>query len=203
MSADNLIIVIGREFGSGGRELGKLLAKKLSIVYYDSELLKEAAVRLGFDAKLFSAADERKPSMIRSMLGLNYGAVTVSSSFTDEHIYMALSEVIRQLADESPCVIVGRTADYILRDRKNVVSIFLHADLNDRVDRIVNRSDCSVEDVKLFAQKKDKSRESYYNYFTGRKWGMASNYDMTFNTSKMSMTLIAEMITSYISQRNE
>lgn len=201
MQSEKFVIVIGREFGSGGRELGKLLSERLSVAYYDKNLLNEAAVRLGFDSELFSAVDERKPSMVRSMLGLNYGAVTgafSTSSVSAEHLYVAQSDVIRQLANESSCVIVGRTADYILRDFKNVVSIFLHANLEDRVRRIVNRSDCSARDVEAFARKKDKMREEYYNYFTGKKWGVASNYDLTFNASAISLNDIVELIVKYM-----
>ena len=120
-------IIIGRQFGAGGRELGELLAKKLGIPYYDRSLLKVAAQRLGFDEEIFDNADERKPSILRSMLSINYGAMAADysiSSLNREKIYMAQSDVIRQLAQEGPAVFVGRTADYITRDMPHRLSIF-------------------------------------------------------------------------------
>ncbi|MBQ1185431.1 MAG: cytidylate kinase-like family protein [Muribaculaceae bacterium] len=195
-------IIIGRQFGAGGRELGELLAKKLGIPYYDRSLLKVAAQRLGFDEEIFDNADERKPSILRSMLSINYGAMAADysiSSLNREKIYMAQSDVIRQLAQEGPAVFVGRTADYITRDMPHRLSIFLHADIESRAERVLRRCECScICDAREFALKRDKMRQDYYNYFTGRNWGDAANYDLTFDTSRISIEKIADIIIQLI-----
>ena len=129
MKRSDFVIVIGRQYGSGGRELGQMLARRLGIPYYDKALLSEAAGRLGFRADLFERADEKRPSFFSSLLSANYGSSTyfAPGAMHNATLYQMQSDVIRNLMD-SPCVIVGRTADYIGRERKNVVSIFLHAD---------------------------------------------------------------------------
>lgn len=199
------IIIIGRQYGAGGRELGETIAKRLNIPYYDRSLLKEAASRLGFDQEIFDNADEKKPSILRSIISLNYGATYADysvGSLNREKIYMAQSEAIRQLAQESSAVFVGRTADYITRDMPGRLSIFLHADIEDRAKRVLKRCECScICDAKEFAIKRDKMRHDYYNYFTGRNWGEAANYDMTFNTSLISITEIADIIIDIIAKR--
>lgn len=192
-------IIIGRQFGAGGRELGELLSDRLGIPYYDRTLLKEAANRLGFDRRLFDNADEKKPSLMRAFFatGLNdtYSDYSVSS-LNREKIYAAQCDVIRQLAEESPCIFIGRTADYVTREMESRLSIFLHAELDDRIRRILSRMDCKChKEAREFALKRDKMRREYYNYFTGRNWGDAANYDMTFNTSLISIPQIAQIIT--------
>lgn len=199
MASSNKIIVIGRQFGSGGRRLGKMLAQKRGIPYYDKELLSEAASRLGFRADIFETADERKPSLMRSMFSAANGSSTyfTGGGFNSERIYQLQSDVIRQLMDEGPCVIVGRTADYIGRDRDELLSVFLHSELDDRVANVKESnqqmSDSAIRDM---IRKTDSKRRNYYNYFTGRNWGEAANYDMTFNTSRLSLEAIADIISS-------
>lgn len=198
MKANDYIIVIGRQFGSGGRKLGKILADRLGIPYYDKELLEEAATQMGFRKELFAGVDERKPSFVRSIINMAYGITASDFSIeglTDEQIYIQQSEAIRAVIDNGPCIIVGRTADYVARQKPNLFSIFLCADLETRAKRIMERGDCpTIEAAKEFAVKKDKLRESYYNYYTGRKWGAASNYDLCVNSSHTDIEDIAEMI---------
>lgn len=202
MEREYTTIIIGRQYGAGGRELGELLSERLGISYYDRSLLKEAANRLGFEQKLFDDADERKPSMFRSILSMSYGATASDYSISllnREKIYAAQSDVIRQLALEGPAVFVGRTADYITRDLPNRISVFLHGNIEDRAKRILSRSECKcVCDAKEYAYKRDKMRQDYYNYFTGRNWGDASNYDITFNTSLIPISSVSDIIVSLV-----
>ncbi len=178
MKRSDFVIVIGRQYGSGGRELGQMLARRLGIPYYDKALLSEAAGRLGFRADLFERADEKRPSFFSSLLSANYGSSTyfAPGAMHNATLYQMQSDVIRNLMD-SPCVIVGRTADYIGRERKNVVSIFLHADNAYRVSR---------------------TRQTYYNYFTGRKWGDAANYHLSLCTSLFSTERAADLVCRYL-----
>ena len=168
MDAKNYIIVIGRQFGSGGRELGKTLAEMLDIPYYDKELLEKAAARMGFRQELFIGADERKPSFVRSIINMAYG-ITASDfavSGLDEQIYIEQSEAIRTVIDNGPCVIVGRTADYVARHKKNLFSIFLCADIQTRAQRIINRGDCTdIETAKEIAVKKDRLLQHLIHLF--------------------------------------
>lgn len=196
----NHVIVIGRQFGSGGREIGRMLAQKLDIPYYDRELLSEAAKRLGFRHELFEKADERRPSPFRALFDAGYGSPTYGlSSLGRERLYLAQSEVIGRIAAEGPCVIVGRTADYILRDDSRLTSIFLHSDDKTRAKRIIRRHDCIDEETAIeMAKKRDRHRENYYNYFTGRKWGYSANYHLTLDVSYLSVEEAVRLILQYL-----
>ena len=196
----DFIIVIGRQYGAGGRKLGKLLAEKLGVPYYDKELLSEAAEALGMSKDLFIKADEKKPSLIRSFMSFNYGATSASfDSYTmsDDNLYRAQSNVIRSICDKGSCVIVGRTADYVMREHPGLISIFIHAPEEHRARNIMSRGEAaSIDEALCKARKFDRSRESYYNYFTTKKWGHADSYDLTFNSSKIDTEKMVELIAS-------
>lgn len=191
------LIVIGRQFGSGGRYIGRLLAEDLGFGYYDRELLSEAAGDCGFSADIFTCADERPPSPLRSLLHLDYGYPDIHnpSTLSCEGIYKAQSEVIRKICARESCVIVGRTADYVMRDHPGLLSVFLHAPLADRCRRIVARGDCLTErEAADMARKNDRKRSDYYNYFTGRRWGHADNYDISLNASRIEARQLVAVI---------
>lgn len=197
---NDFIIVIGRQYGAGGRKLGKRLAETLNVPYYDKELLSEAADALGFSKELFLKADEKKPSILRSFLSFNYGSPSASFSsytLTDDNLYRAQSDVIKSICEKGSCVIVGRTADYVMRDHPGLVSIFVHAPEEHRAKAILERGEAkSMEEALEKARKFDRSRESYYNYFTNRHWGHADNYDLTFNSSRLSTEALLPLILS-------
>lgn len=196
----NMVIVIGRQFGSGGRRIGKLIAERLGIGYYDKELLSEAAGCLGYAPEIFAAADEKKPSPLRSMLQGVYGIADNfhTTSMSGERLYERQSEVIRRIGHMGDCVIVGRTADYVLRDNPGTVSVFLHAPIEHRARMIVERKDSvSLDEATELARKHDRNRESYYNYFTGRNWGKASNYHLSVDASVITDSDTADLIISY------
>lgn len=190
-------IVIGRQFGSGGKELGKLLETKLGIPCYDKTLISASAERFGFRSDILALADEKRPSLLRSFFSCNPGGPADASSVAvDKHtIYKIQSQIINQLADEGSCIFVGRTADHILRDRENLLSIFLHAHPDTRAKRICDRNDASdLKTAKELLAKKDRERQAFYQYYTGRKWGDAGNYHLTADASVLPTEKIADFI---------
>lgn len=198
----NFVIVIGRQYGGGGRKLGKTLAARFGVPYYDKELLAEAAKTMGYSEKIFDRADEKKPSILRSLLSFNYGATSApynTFSLTNENIYRLQSDVIRRICEKSSCVIVGRTADYIMREHPGLLSIFVHAPLEKRVAGIIERGEAGDEnEARELINRKDHDRESYYNYFTNRHWGRASNYDLTVDSSKFALSEIVTLIEAHL-----
>lgn len=201
------VITIGRQFGSGGRELGRMLSERLGIEYYDKKLLAEAASASGLSPETIERHDERVPNLLGSSVGFSMGygqmpwyngAVVMSDSINN-----SMSDVIMRLADTHPCVIVGRSADFVLRDHDTpLVSLFVHAPIEERVKRIVGRLD--KEDAgaaRTLAHKTDKLRAAYYNFYTDRKWGDSATYDLTFDSSKLAMADICDLVAEYIRRR--
>ena len=211
---ENLVITIGRQFGSGGRELGKKLADRLGIKYYDKELLSEAARRAGMNEEFFKQNDERFPSFINGVFSFAFGFNPVNcyagaTSISSDSLYRAQSDFIHSLAAEEPCVIVGRSSDYVLRDHGKLLNIFVHADEDSCAERIMRRhndehnkpSRLPHSQAKALGRKINKLRANYYNFYTDKTWGAASSYDLTFDTSKMSMDDIVEVVVEYINRR--
>ncbi len=201
------VVTVGRQFGSGGREIGKLIAKGLGIAYYDKELLTEAAKSSGVNADFFKAADERTPSFFSSLwsfsTGYSSGAYfTGDTPLSNDSIYKAQSNMMMELADRGPCVIVGRTADYILRNYCKVVSVFIHASMEARIARIIARGDCdNRKDAEAMAEKKNKLRAEYYNFYTDKKWGDAQSYDLCIDSSLFGAQETAQTIIEFIKKR--
>lgn len=203
----NTIITIGRQFGSGGRELGKLLSGKLGIPFYDKELLHQAAKEAGINPEFFASSDERMPRFFNTSFSMAFAPSNMpwhSAAYTmcDNPLYQAQSQFIHSIAEKESCIIVGRTADYVLRDMPSVVSVFVCADLTDRAERIMRRCECDnkVKAIKM-AEKIDKLRASYYNFYTDKRWGHPTSYDITFNSSAMSIDAISEVLIHYIRLR--
>ena len=203
----NFVITIGRQYGSGGREIGRLVADALNVKYYDKELLTEAAKASGVKPEIFEAADERSPSFFSNLwsfnLGLNSGSFFIGNSpVSDEKIYAAQSAVMMELAGRSSCVIVGRSADYVLRNHPGLISVFIHSSIEKRILRIMNRTDIdSAEKARETADKKDKIRASYYNFYTDKTWGNAASYDLSIDSSKLSTDTVARIIVDYVKAR--
>lgn len=197
----NPVITIGRSFGGGGRAIGKTLSRLLGFPVYDKELLKESAEEFGFSKEIFLKADEKRPSRFRRLVTHAYGVqeAYMNDTLSPESLYQAQSMVIRAIAKRGSCIIIGRTADYILRDFPGLLSIFVHAPLSYRAQKIVERGDAAsdIEALEL-ARIKDRERQNYYNYFTGRKWGEASNYDLTFDSSLITTEDGALLISQYL-----
>ena len=197
------IITISREFGSGGREIGKLLAKDLDIPFYDKELLEMASKDSGICEELFVKNDESYTNSF--LFSLVMGSYPVSADGRinpylplNHKIFLAQFDTIRKLGDKGPCVIVGRCADYVLRDNPRVINFFLTGDLADKKARILGRYDIEKDKVEDFIKKTDKRRASYYNYYTDQKWGAAPNFDLCINTSKTGIQGAVQLMKEYI-----
>ena len=206
--ANKFVITIGRRMGSGGRALGRMLADRLGIAFYDKQLLFDAAKRAGMSPEIFESKDERRPNFLGGILSFNMGLAPMSaytrSSISDDAIYKAQSDFIHELAQKESCVIVGRTADYVLRDTPNVVNVFVHADTDDCARRIMEREpSLSFEQARRLSEKTNKLRAGFYNFYTDKRWGDSGSYDMTFNSSTMSLETIADVIVEYISKNKK
>ena len=201
------VVCIGRQVGRGGRALGKMLAERWGIDYYDKELLAEAARKAGMATEVFEDADEKMPNLMGSGLSFSMGFGQLgwynASAMMNESIFGALSDVIHHMADNGPCVIVGRTADYVLRDSKvPMVSLFVHAPMEERVRRILARADKTTEkEAHSLAEKTDRKRAEYYNFYTDKRWGDSPTYDLSFDSSKISLEDICDLLELYIMRR--
>lgn len=183
------IITIGRQYGSAGKEIGFKLAEKLGVKCYDDELLKEAAKSSGLCEQIFETHDEKPTqSFIYSLVMDTYSLGYNNSGFVDmplsQKVFLAQFDTIKKIAERESCIIVGRCADYALADYKNVLSIFINADMDARVERIKERKNISKRaDAVDVINKTDKKRASYYNYYTSKKWGDSKSYDVCINSS--------------------
>lgn len=203
---EKYVITVGRRMGSGGRALGRKLAEKLGIAFFDKELLLDAAKRSGLAPEMFERNDERRPHFISGLFSFNMGmgpvATYTSSTISDDALYKAQCDFIHEIAAAGPCVIVGRTADYVLRDTPNVINIFVHADIDDCARRIMEREPrLTFEQARRTAEKTNKLRAGFYNFYTDKRWGDSSGYDMTINSSTMSLDDIADMVVEYMKRR--
>ena len=201
----NTIITIGRQFGSGGREIGMKVAEYFKVKFYDKELLTRAASESGFAKEMIQDHDERPTtSFLYNLVMDTYSFGYNSSSFVDmpisHKIFLAQFDTIKKIADEGPCVIVGRCADYALADYKNVVNVFIHGDEEDKINRVMDRyDDINSRDKALeMILKKDKQRQSYYNYYSSKKWGRSDTYDLTINSSVLGIDGTVKLITQFV-----
>ena len=195
------IITISRQYGSGGRIVAKKLADALGIAFYDNELITMAAEKTGLSVECFKDAEKTSVgNLFFSLTSLTPSLDSVGLPL-NEKIFLVQSQVIKEVAAEGPCVIVGRSANYVLQDNPNVINVFLQADLPDRVERAINTYNQDPNGAEAMVIKTDKRRANYYNYFTGGKWGKAENYDLILNTSRMDLDKIVEVIKTYVSLR--
>ena len=189
------IITISREFGSGGRSIGKLVAEKLGYRFFDSELVNKVAQRSGFSPEFIEESGEYASA--RS--SLLFALATASQYSADglsmhDRLYIEQTKIIEEIAAEGECVIVGRCADFILRDRKDCLNVYIHADMESRAKRIVERyGECDKSPEKRLTEK-DQKRKVYYKNYTGRNWGQAQNYDICLNSGALGIETCAELI---------
>ena len=197
------VITIGRQFGSGGREIGEKLSKAYGINFYDRELLARAAKESGFCEEILMNHDERPTnSFLYNLVIDTYSFGYNSSSFVDmpisQKVFLAQFDTIKKIAEEGPCVIVGRCADYALENRDNVINLFIYADEDFKVNRIMKLYDLDAGKARDMIAKKDKQRQSYYNYYTNRKWGRASSYDLCINSSVLGIDGSVKLIKQFV-----
>ena len=200
----SLIITIGRQFGSGGHEIGEKLAKKLGIKFYDKELIKLIAKQSGLCEKVLESYDEKPTnSLLYSIVMDIYPSVMYTGPTIDQQIYQANYDTIRRLADGEPCVIVGRCADYILRDHPELVSVFVHANSDFRAARIAEEYKLPDAKVRDLLVKTDKKLANYYNFQSEKQWGAASSYNLCIESSEVGIDGAVDLIMDYINYKKK
>lgn len=197
------VITIGRQYGSGGREIGEKLAKKYGIPFYDNELIARAAKESGFAEESFEHAEDKATnSLLYSLaMGINvYGNQDFGFSglSLDDRIFLAQSNVIRKIAEEGPCVIVGRCADYVLKEREDVFNIFISASMDYRLQRAVKNYGVDEKKAAGIILKNDKRRGNYYSYHVGEKWTNLNNYDLVVRSDISGIDRTVECICTYL-----
>ena len=202
----NKVITIGRQYGSCGREIGQKVAEYYGIPFYDNELITRAAKESGFAEENFAKAEDRATnSLLYSLaMGINvYGNQDFGFNglSLDDRIFLAQSDVIRKVADEGPCVIVGRCADYVLKERDNIVNLFVKASMKFRIDRVISEYGEAPDKAADIILKNDKRRANYYNYHVGEKWTNLNNYDMVIRSDFVGIDQTVECICKYLGEK--
>lgn len=198
------VYTIGREFGSGGKDIGTALANRLGIKCYDKELLKEAARESGFCAEIFENHDEKPTNSFLFSLVMDtysfggYSSAPYMDMPLNHKVFLAQFDAIKKIAEkEESCVIVGRCADYALAENPNCINIFVHASLDYRTERISKKMNLSLNKARDMIQKTDKQRASYYNYYTSKKWGDSKGYDITLDSGRIGVDGCVDLILAY------
>jgi len=197
------IITIGRQFGSGGRYIGETIAKRFGIPFHDRDLIALAAEKSGMNKKLLEDADEKSTSTFMHSFAVTAFApgsrVSLPSEISiNDRLFFAQAEIIKEAAQRGPCVIVGRCADYILRERDDCINIFIHADLESRIERATTLYGIKPNEAKNTILKTDKKRAGYYNYYTNQEWGDMMNCDLTINSALMGVEKTADIIVDFV-----
>jgi cytidylate kinase len=200
---EKVVVTIGREFGSGGKEIGEKLAEKLSVPCYDKELLDLAAKDSGFCQEIFENHDEKPTKSFLYSLVMDTNSMWgyAQNSYLEmplnQKVFLAQFDTIKSLAKKESCVIVGRCADYALEDMTHVCNVFIHGNLDFRIQRIAKQFQLADNKAKDLILKTDKSRASYYNYYSNKKWGDSRSYHLTLDSSKLGIDGCVEMILKY------
>ncbi len=198
--AKKLIITIARQFGSAGREIGERVAEALGIPLYDKELIKDAAAKGSLNENVIRGADESAANSLLYTLAMGSNIVGTTMQFgykmpLNDKLFILQSEVIKEYAAKGSCVIIGRCADYVLRDEANILKLFIYGDLDHRKARVAERHpEIKSSQIVDIINKTDKRRASYYNFYTGNKWGKYDNYDMAINSSTLGIDGTAKII---------
>ena len=197
MKDNELIINVGRQFGSGGRLVALALGRKLGIPVYDQELIAKAAEQSGFSKELFANSDEKRNLLALSSFIVDVGRFGSADNYmSDNQLFVIQSNVIRSLADKGPAIFIGRCSDYILRDRK-CLDVFVTATDEVRIKRIAERMNITPDQADSLMRKQDRTRETYYYYYTFGNWGVASNYDLCVDSSVLGIEGTADMIIDF------
>lgn len=203
------VITIGRQFGSGGREIGERLAKELDIPFYDKDLVTMAAQKSDMHQDVLKDIDERATNSLlysivtgNAMRGIN-SPIYYEMPINDK-LFIAQSEVIKNVANQGACVIVGRCADYVLEDSDlSVINVFIHSDMQSRIARVQQRYDLSADKAREKVTKTEKQRKTYYNYYTNREWGKIENYDICVNSGKIGLDNAVSIIKAFAQMKED
>lgn len=200
---DNIIICVGRQLGSGGHIIAKQLADTFGCKLYDREVLELAAQQSGFSTEVFEQNDEKK-GFFESMFHVHVPFVTDGSFYdnglSQENLFRLQSDAIRKAAEQEPCVFVGRCAEYVLRDHPRMVSVFVTANMDERVARVGKRHNCSADEARKIIEQQEARRSSYYNYYTGKQWGHGASYDLCVNSSLLGIEGTHSLVASFVRQ---
>lgn len=201
----NIVITIARQYGSGGKTIGEMLAKELGFAYYDKDLLRLASEESGINESLFAKADEKVKSTLFRITKKVYQGELISpksGDFTsEENLFNYQAKIIKELAEEGSCIIIGRCADYILKDYDNVLSVFVHAPEDFCIEQAAKKHSMDLKELNKLITKTDRQRAGYYKYHTGREWTDARNYDLCLDSSKLGFVRCVEEIKAYLKVR--
>ncbi len=202
MKDKHIIICVGRQLGSGGHDIARMLAMDFNANYYDRELLNLAAKESGFSEKFFEENDEKK-GFFKSLFNMQAPHLGGTSSlyrtnFSQESLFQFQSDAIRKAAEEGSCVFVGRCADYVLRDMPNVVKVFITASMRSRIDKLLAQRSMTPQQAKRYILQAEEKRASYYNYYTGKTWGAAESYDLCIDSSILGLQETEKLIADFI-----
>lgn len=204
----HVVITIARQYGSGGKTIGEMLSKKLGIEYYDKDLIYLASEESGINADLFMKADEKikNNALFRAVTKAQpYKGELISPDSNDftsnKNLFNYQAKIIKELASEQSCVIIGRCADYVLKDNDNVLSVFVHAPKDFCMEMAAKKHSMSESELEKFIAKTDKGRADYYKYYTGREWTDARNYDLCLDSSKLGFERCVDEIIAYMNVR--
>lgn len=198
------IVTISREYGSGGRLIGRMVAEKMGIPFYDKEIIDMAVEKSGLSREIIETAELRAKSSLSYSLAsaMSFGdGFSAEPMSMNEKLFIAQFDVIRQIGETNEGVIIGRCADYVLKDLPSVTNIFIHAELSDRINRCVNAYGEDPKTVENIIRDYDKARANYYNYHTSQKWGFYGNYNMAINTSYIKDEKAADLIVAFMNSR--
>jgi len=202
---NRVIVTIGRQMGSGGYAVGNKLAELLGVSFYDRELLAIAAKESGLNKTFFERADERTTHGLSSVFAVGLPYTGMFTSYTDilsnDGLFKMQSDAIRHLAQKESCVLIGRCADYILRDMPNVLSIFISSPMKECIQNVVNRTGISEEQAAELITKTNKARAAYYNYYTNKRWGEAASYDLSIDSSYLGIDETASLINHVLKKK--
>ncbi|MDO5446217.1 MAG: cytidylate kinase-like family protein [Prevotellaceae bacterium] len=200
----NFSITVGRELGSGGRVIARLLAERFGCNFYDKEILTLAAKESGFSEKLFENHDElhsRLHNLIFNKVPVIGHANYYSEQISQGSLFQFQSEVIQKEAEANRCVFVGRGADYILRKMDNVVNLFVYADMDYKIEQVMKRHECSADEARRIIVNGEKQRAKYYNYYTGKTWGAKESYDICINSCCLGLEATAEYLAEFVEKK--
>lgn len=199
----NLVISVARQYGSGGSEIGELLASKLGFAFYNNELITIAAKKSGMSRSILGEADEKATNSLLYTLAMGSSFFNGNAGITfdmpiNDKLFVTQSDIIKNLADESPSVFIGRCSDYVLHGYPNLLRIFIHAPMDFRASHISELHNVTIDKAKDLAVKTDKRRSNYYNYYTGQKWGRPENYDITVDSSRLGIEKTTDLLAGYV-----
>lgn len=195
-----VIITIARQYGSGGREIGEMIAKELDVPFYDQNLITLAAEKSNLCHEAAAEADERNANSLLYTLAMGSTAMLHSTHYNmpiNDKLFLVQSDIIKEAAQKGSCVVVGRCADYVLRDRTDVISVFIHADANIRAKHVAERNGITESEAFSLISKTDRRRANYYNFYTGKRWGETNQYDLCVDAGKIGLENAAKLIVAY------